>query len=196
MLKANPNAPKLTQNDRKVLEKLTESSKIPDSKIAEEMNISVQAVFKIRTKLEKLGIIKGYLPIIDYQKIGIKDLTIIVIRLKPEVWSKHSDAFITREISKVPHIISAYRVANAFSSHILLIGFRDTMQKEKYLAKMQANYSEYIEIRDLFSFSSDKIITMRPYGLLKEIIYDKDFTDGDLFPFLKKKEVLKKTDSI
>lgn len=187
MLKANPNAPKLTKNDQIVLGKLTESSKTPDSKIAEEIGISPQAVFKIRTKLEKLGIIKGYLPVIDYQKIGISTLSLIVIRLKPEVWDTHSDEFITKEISKIPHIISAYRCANAFASHIILIGFRDNAQKEKYLAKMQTHYSNFIEIRDLFSFSSDKIITMKPYGLLKEIVYGKDFTDGDLFPFLKKK---------
>jgi len=72
MEKADPDSPKLTENDKEVLRQIIDHTKIPDSKIAESIGISPQAVFKIRAKLEQLGIIKGYTPIIDFKKLGIQ----------------------------------------------------------------------------------------------------------------------------
>ena len=81
MEKPDPDSPKLTEHDKDVLRKIIEHSKIPDSKIASEIGISPQAVFKIRTKLEQLGVIKGYTPIIDFKKVGISTLMVIVISI-------------------------------------------------------------------------------------------------------------------
>src|SRR3989338_15210 len=97
--KKDPNSPKLTENEKKVLRKIIEHAKTPDSKIATDMGISSQAVFKIRTKLEQLGIIRGYTPIIDYKKIGIQVLALLIIRLKPHVWNKYSDDLVSERIS-------------------------------------------------------------------------------------------------
>ena len=66
------NFPKLTKNEETVLRKILEHAKIPDLEIAKKMGLSQQAIFKIRHKLEQVGIIKGYMPIIDFKKIGIK----------------------------------------------------------------------------------------------------------------------------
>jgi len=186
MEKANPNLPKLTKNDKDVLRQIIEHAKIPDSKIASEIGISPQAVFKIREKLENLGIIKGYIPIIDFKKIGIQVLALLIIRIKPEVWNKYSEEEVQIRISKIPYIISAYRVADAKVSHILLIGFSDTQQKENYISEIQIKYANEIEIKETYTFSVDKIITQNPIGLLNEIIDKKDFSKYEIFPIDKK----------
>jgi len=186
MEKADLNFPKLTENDKEVLRKIIEHAKIPDSKIANDIGISPQAVFKIRTKLEELGIIKGYTPIIDFKKVGIQVLTMLIIKLKPDIWSKYSDDMVSERISKIPYIIAAYRIADAQASHILLIGFRDTSQKEQYLSQIQTKYANEIEIKNVYTFSVDKIITQNPMGLLNEVIDKKDFSKYELFPIDKK----------
>src|SRR3989344_9060514 len=112
MNKMNLNLPKLTENDKVVLKQILDSKKIADSDIAKTMNLSPQAIFKIRSKLENCGIIKGYMPIIDFKKIGINVMTILIIRLTSKIWSKFSDDQISDRISKAPHIIEAYRVAD------------------------------------------------------------------------------------
>ncbi len=186
MEKADPNLPKLTENDKDVLMKIIEHSKIPDSKIADDMGISPQAVFKIRSKLEQLGIIKGYTPLIDFKKIGINVLALLIIRLKSDVWNRYSDDFVSERISKIPHIISAYRVADSRASHILLIGFRDTEQKEQYISDIQTKYNNDIEIKDVYTFSVDKIITQNPIGLLIEMIDQKKNHEYELFSVNRK----------
>jgi len=187
MQPADPNFPKLTENDKNVLRKIIDHSKIPDSQIAEDMGISPQAVFKIRTKLEKSGIIIGYTPIINFKKIGINVLALMVIRLKPDVWNRYTDDLVSERISKIPYIISAYRVADARASHILLIGFRDTEQKEHYLAQIQTRYTNDIEIKEVYTFSVDKIIIQNPIGLLNEMIDKTDISKYELFPIENKK---------
>lgn len=187
MQKAEPNSPKLTENDKEVLRKIIAHADVPDSQIATHIGISPQAVFKIRTKLEQLGIIKGYAPIIDFKKIGIKVLAILVIRIKPDVWSRYSDDLVSERISKIPYIISAYRVADSRASHILLMGFRDTAQQEQFLSQIQTKYTNDIELRDVYTFSVDKIITQNPIGLLNEIMDKTDFSNYELFPIGKKR---------
>jgi DNA-binding Lrp family transcriptional regulator len=186
MEKSDPNSPKLTEHDKEVLSKIIEHAKISDTKIAMDMGISPQAVFKIRTKLEQLGIIKGYSPIIDFKKIGIHVLSIIIIRIKSDVWNSYSDDLVSERISKIPYIISAYRVADAQASHILMFGFRDTVQKEQYFSQIQTKYANEIEIKNVYTFSTDKIITESPIGLLNEILDKKDFSKYELFPGKKK----------
>ncbi|MBN1157518.1 winged helix-turn-helix transcriptional regulator, partial [Candidatus Woesearchaeota archaeon] len=77
MDKPDVHVPKLTRNEKKVLRKIIEQAKIPDLEIAKKMGLSQQGIFKIRHKLEDEGIIKGYMPIIDFKKIGIEMLVVI-----------------------------------------------------------------------------------------------------------------------
>jgi len=181
MDKMDPDFPKLTENDRVVLKKILDSKKIADSDIAKTMNLSPQAVFKIRNKLEQAGVIKGYMPIVDFKKIGINVMTIMIVRLTSKVWNKFSDGQISDRISKTPYIIEAYRVSDEQASHVLVLGFRDTDQKERYISQIQTKLAEEVSIKAIYTFSVDKIISQNPMGLLHEIIDKKEFSPSDLF---------------
>ena len=181
MEQADPNFPKLTKNDKIVLKQILDSKRIPDSDIAKSMNLSPQAIFKIRNKLEDCGIIQGYMPIIDFKKIGINVMCLIIIRLTSNIWSQFSDEQISEKIFKTPNVIDAYRVSDEQASHILLLGFRNTSQKEQYIAQIQTKFSEDVQIKAIYTFSVDKIITQNPLGLLHEIVDRKDFSPDDLF---------------
>jgi len=154
---------------------------MPDTEIAKKMNLSPQAVFKIRKKLEECGIIKGYQPIIDLKKIGIDVMVNLVIRLKPVVWDTYSDNQISERIKQLPHVINAYRVLEARASHVILMGFKDLAQMDKYLAKIQTKFAKEIDILAIYPFATDKIITESRVGLLYEIIDKKEFPLDEFF---------------
>ncbi len=181
MEKKNPNLPKLTENDRKVLKKILTLKKIPDSDIAKSMQLSPQAIFKIRKKLEDCGIIKGYIPLIDFKKIGINVMTLMIVRLSSKMWSSFSDEQISERMAKAPYVIDAYRVADENASHILLLAFRNTAQKEMYISEIQTKFAEEVQIKGIYTFSVDKIISHSPLGLLHEIVDKKEFLPNDLF---------------
>ncbi len=181
MEKRDPDLPKLTENDRNVLKKILDLKNIPDSDIAKSMKLSPQAIFKIREKLEKCGIIKGYIPIIDFKKIGINIMALMIIRLSPNMWKSFSDDQISERISKAPYVIDAYRVADENASHILLLAFRDIAQKERYISEVQTKFADEVTINGVYTFSVQKIISHSPLGILHEIIDKKDFSPKDLF---------------
>jgi len=181
MKKQDHESPMLTENDKAVLRRIIDQAKVPDSAIAQGIGISPQAVFKIRGKLEKLGIIKGYVPIIDFKKIGINVMAILIIRLTEEAWSKYSDDLIAERITHMPYVMEAYRVTDVRASHILLMGFRDLYQKEKYISDIQTKFARQIEIINVYTFSVDKVIVQNPLGILYEIIDKKDFSPYEFF---------------
>ena len=170
------NFPKLTKNEETVLKKIIEESKIPDIEIAKKMGLSQQAIFKIRHKLEQVGIIKRYMPVIDYKKIGIRVLVVLGIRFTHEVWEKYSEEYIAEKIAKIPQVIISYRIPESNISHLLIMGFMDTEQKDRYLMKLQTRYSKDVEIVSVYPFSVDRIIKMSDVGLLNIIIDKEKFT--------------------
>ncbi|MBN2479853.1 MAG: Lrp/AsnC family transcriptional regulator [Parachlamydiales bacterium] len=178
---------KLTKNEQEVLKSIIQHAKIPDSEIAKRMKLSPQAVFKIRRKLEQSGIIKGYMPIIDFKKLGIHLMVVLVIRLTGRVWENFSDEEISNRIKKVPYIIEAFRLPESESTHLLLLGFRNIQQKDKYLLKMQTEFANEIEIKQVYPFSIDRVITQSPVGLLYEIVDKKEFP-MNVFFLPRKKE--------
>ncbi len=66
----------LTQNEKKVLKLLLDNAKLSDTSIGNELNISSQAVGRIRRKLEE-EIIKKYSVELDLGKLGLKSLSLI-----------------------------------------------------------------------------------------------------------------------
>lgn len=193
MKKPEPEFPKLTRNDQEVLKSIILHGRIPDTQIAKKMGLSPQAVFKIRRKLEETGIIRGYQPLIDFKKIGIHVMVILAVKLTAEVWEKHSDVEIAERMKKIPYIIGAYRIAESDVTHILFMGFRDIKQKDKYLIRMQTVFAREIEIKAVYPFSIDRVITQSPVSLLYEMLSKKEFP-MDVF-FLPSKETKNKNSS-
>lgn len=181
MDKPNISLPKLTKNEQSVLKKIIDHAKIPDLEIAEEMGISQQAIFKIRHKLEKLGVIKGYMPIIDFKKIGIESLVVLGIRFTKQVWEKFSDDQISERIRQIPQAIISYRIPDSRISHLIVMGFKNVEQKDRYLMKMQTKYATEIEIVHVYPFSVDRIIKANHVGLLNVILDDKEFVKNEFF---------------
>jgi len=172
-----PNLPKLTRNEKTVLKKIIEQAKIPDAEIAKKMGLSQQAIFKIRHKLEAAGIIKGYMPIIDFKKIGIEMLVVVGIKLTSYIWEKYSEAQISERLQRIPQVIIAYRIPESRISHLLVLGFKNTDYKDRYLMKLQNKYSKEVEIVHVYPFSVDRIIKANHIGLLETILNQKNSSD-------------------
>ncbi|MBN2459103.1 hypothetical protein JXB28_02370 [Candidatus Woesearchaeota archaeon] len=181
MKKPDLNFPKLTSNEKIVLKKIIGQAKIPDLEIAKKIGLSQQAIFKIRHKLENVGIIKGYAPVIDYKKIGIEALVVLGVRFTQYIWNKYSEDEIAEKILKIPQVITAYRIPEARISHLLVMGFRNIDDKDRYMMRLQSKYSREIEIVNVYPFSVDRIIKNNHIGLLNTILNPKEAFSNDFF---------------
>ncbi|MDP3734403.1 MAG: hypothetical protein Q8R37_04170 [Nanoarchaeota archaeon] len=181
MDKPNLSFPKLTRNEQSVLKRIIEHSKIPDVEIAKKMGLSQQAIFKIRHKLERVGIISGYMPIIDFKKIGVETLVVIGIKFTNFIWEKYSEEQISERIQQMSQVIIAYRIPESRISHLLVMGFKNIEEKDRYLMRMQSKYSKEIEIVYVYPFSVDRIIKTSHIGLLDSIINQNKTISNEFF---------------
>ena len=118
----------LTKNEKKVLKLLLDNAKLSDTSIAKKLNISSQAIGRIRKKLEE-EIIKGYTLDLDYSKININIFVSCIARLTP-AGKEFGEQKIEEMMIKCPNIIGISKYAGEEFSYSFLIGFRDIDELE------------------------------------------------------------------
>jgi DNA-binding Lrp family transcriptional regulator len=147
---------KLNRNDRRVLRFLIENGRTHDAGISRSLNITPQAVGKIRRKLESNGIIKGYSTIVDYEKLGIHVLAVALFKFTPASRKTLTEKDINERV-KGEHITNFYRVPEGDITHIVTYGFRSLEELDNYFHVLQTERGHISEIKKLFIFSAKSI---------------------------------------
>ena len=162
----------LDKNEIKFLITLLENGSKSDAQIARDTKLSKATVHRIRKKLEKEKVITDYIPIIDFDKIGVDMFQVIMLR-----WNRFNDKKLSDKVfaewENDPHVIFFANGQGPEFTTVLFTGFVDIHDYDKYFREFRSNYGEYI----------DKIETLilPSSGLIKT-----DFTDMVL-------HILKKT---
>lgn len=161
---------KLTKNEKETLKLLLNNSRIPDSEIAIKLNISSQAVGKIRRKLES-SMINSYTLDLNYSKLGIQTFAIAIAKLTREGLDK-GELEVEQKLLKNPHIINVYRIPKGSSTHVILYGFLDMTELDNFFhsVKMKQELHNFIETQDLFTFSHNSLIKNSPIQLFHKVI--------------------------
>jgi len=161
---------RLNENEKKTLKLLLENSRMPDSKIAKILNISSQAVGKIRRKLEE-KVIDSYTVNLDYSKLGIHTFAIAIAKLTKEGMNR-GEVEVERNLVSIPHVISVYRIPKGSSSHIILYGFRNMNELDEFFhsPEIKRKLHNFIETQELFTFSHNSLIKNSPVQLFHKAI--------------------------
>ena len=165
----------LTGNEKKVLMKIIEEGRIADTEMAKSMNISQQGIFRIRRKLEDLGVIEGYYPLINFKKIGINLIQVMGIKLNPIVWKSMKESEISERFRKIPYIFHAYRITGYDITYMLTLGFKDIHQKDRFMKKLETIFVDQMEIKWSYNFSVENIVTLDPLSLLYDSIAENEY---------------------
>lgn len=170
----------LTKNEKKALKLLLINSRMSDSDIALKLNISSQAVGKIRRKLEK-NIIRSYSVNIDYSKLGIRTFAVAIARLTSKGMDK-GELEIEKLLLDNEHVINVFRIPRGSSTHIIFYGFRDIDEMDSFFhnSAKSSGLFRYLEIKDLFTFSHNSLIKNSPVQLLCKAIDSLDTRDPDV----------------
>ena len=116
--------------DRKIIELLRKDARLSLREIAFELDVSTTTISKHLKQLEDSGIIRGYKPVVDYQKLGFEQTTIIKIKAKGNKIPQ-----IVTELQKDPHLTHVYEITGEFD--ILVIGkFKDQNHMNQEIKKL------------------------------------------------------------
>ena len=161
---------RLTRNEKKTLKLLLSNARITDSAIASKLKISNQAVGKIRKKLEDT-VIDSYTLNLNYAKLGVRTFTISIAKLTLEGLDK-GELEVEQKLLEDPNIIKVYRLPSGGSTHIILYGFKDMNELDSFFhsTKKKRELHNFIENREVFTFSHNSLIKDSPIQLFHKVI--------------------------
>jgi len=115
--------------DRKIIRALNKSARKSFREIAREVQTSVTGVINRIKRYEKLGVIKGYIPVVDAEYFGLSLIAIIALRI-----SKGKLLETQNEIAKDRRIVAVYDITGEWDS--LIIGyFKDRADLNNFIKK-------------------------------------------------------------
>ncbi|BFI73499.1 HTH-type transcriptional regulator Ptr2 [Nanoarchaeota archaeon] len=139
--------PRVDDIDIKIIKMLEKNSRISNMDIARKLNLSEGAIRKRIQKLKKLGIIKGFSTIIDYNLLGYK---ICWIGINVE---KNKIIDVLNKLPKNDNIKGIYLT---YGDHDIIIEYiyKDNKELEDYLNKIR----EISDIKEIWpTVSIEKI---------------------------------------
>lgn len=109
----------LDETDKKLLALLQKNAKMTTKQLAHHLNLTTTPVFERIKRLEKTGVIKKYVAIINKEKIGKELVAFCNVSLK-----QHSHDFIREfesEITKLPEVLECHHIAGMFDYTLKVI---------------------------------------------------------------------------
>lgn len=169
----------LTNREKQVLLELISNCKTSDQEIARKLNTSRPTILKIRKRLEKKGIILGYTPIINYEKMFLNLQAVILYRWKDYSKSKELEEII-KFIKDQPETILFVKGEGAGSKTDLIISIHENLRDyEDFIRKLKYQWKDYVENVDVFLSSMDGLFKNYELAspivsrLSKKVIYSK-----------------------
>ncbi|MCL7384257.1 MAG: Lrp/AsnC family transcriptional regulator [Thaumarchaeota archaeon] len=151
--------------DYRIIAELLRDGRASFRKIAEKIGVSVSTIVSRVEALEKNGVIKGYMAIIDPAKIGYTLSAVIHVRIR------HGKLLeVQKSIASYPNVYGVYDVTGE-SDSVILARFRDREELSTFVKTLLAN--EHVE-RTITYIVLDTIKEeWRPTQLLEKIIKEE-----------------------
>jgi DNA-binding Lrp family transcriptional regulator len=121
---------KLDVVDLQIIRALEEDSRVSLRKLAHKLALTPNILHNRINSLEKEGIIKGYVPIVDATKMGYAVTAIIMIQVEGGHMLE-----IENEIAKESNVLSVYDITGEFDA-VVFAKFRDNASLNGFLKKL------------------------------------------------------------
>ena len=156
---------KLDETDLKILRYLQENGRYTTKALADTLNLSTTPVFERIKKMEKEGLIKQYVALLDARKIGLKQTVFISISLKEHTRS-YLDKFIA-EIDRYDEVLECYHIAGDYD-FLLKVVVGDVEAYEKFVLTKLSVISNIAKVQTHIALSKKKHTTALSLNGLKK----------------------------
>lgn len=120
----------LGQIDLKILRTLQKNAKLTTKELAEAVNLTPTPVFERQKRLEKQGYIKGYVAVLDPEKLNQSLLVICSVKLK-QINKEIANQFMY-EINKLPEVIECYNTSGNYD-YMLKVRSSDMKHYQEFI---------------------------------------------------------------
>jgi len=152
-------ANRLDDIDKKVLTILQENGRITNTELASRVGISPPPMLERVKKLEKRGVIKKYVALIDPDAVGKGTMALVSVSLDRHL-IKSIDQF-TRAIETLPEVMECYHITGE-EDYLLKVVIKDIHEYEEFVLKKLTKIPAISKIKTSFILSTVKYETKFP----------------------------------
>lgn len=171
---------RFTKHEKRILILLVNNAELSDTSIANQLNISSQAVGQIRKKLEK-EVIKKYTVELDLKKLGIN----LVVNGKVQINAKcdRSKLEIEKQMIKEPHNIKISKLTVGEDIYTFCSLFKNIHELNRF--KIKANREECkfcsgcIKILEMTTLPMENMLKYNLSTIFKDCIDKAGIVDDD-----------------
>lgn len=117
----------ISELDKKIIRSLNLNARKSFREVAKEVGTSTTSIYNNVKKLEKMGVIKGYIPLLDEEVLGNEFAALISLRYTQGKWRE-----VIGEISKLPQVRAVYDVTGEMDL-ICVCYFKDRKELDEFL---------------------------------------------------------------
>jgi len=149
----------LDKTDKAILDILQDNSRMTIKEIARQLHLSTTPVFDRMKKLEKNGVIKKYVALVDGKKLGSQLIVFVNISI-----SKHGkdalNAFV-KAITKFPEVLECHHISGD-ADFLLKLVLKDIAAYNDFIMEKMSIIQNIGKVESRFSLSERKATTAIP----------------------------------
>jgi Lrp/AsnC family transcriptional regulator, leucine-responsive regulatory protein len=156
--------------DRKILSILQENGRLSNQEIADRVNLSPSPCLRRIRRLEELGVIRGYVALLDAKKLGLGLLAYINVRLEKRGGTPlaagspnpptHADLF-RDAVRSWPEVVACDAMTGEMD-FLLRVQVRDMDDFSRFVQDHLLHHPSVIDVRSSFSLERIKETTALP----------------------------------
>lgn len=135
------------QIDRQIIELLQENGKLGSKEIAAVIGLTVTPTYERIKRLEKRGVIKGYVAVVDKRKQGLSLTVLCNVQLKSHA-SEYLEEFEERIIG-LPEVYTCFHIAGNFD-YLLKIHIKDMDEYAVFVKEKLAKIPHIATVQSSF----------------------------------------------
>lgn len=154
--------------DRRILAILQENGRLSNQEIAERINLSPSPCLRRIRRLEESGVIRGYVALLDAQKLGLDLLAYVNVRLEkrsdpalsPRGGATHADLF-RAAVQTWPEVVACHAMTGDMD-YLLRVQVEDMAHFSRFVQEQLLHHPSVIDVKTSFSLEKFKETTALP----------------------------------
>jgi Lrp/AsnC family transcriptional regulator, leucine-responsive regulatory protein len=151
---------KLDSTDRAILEQLQKNALLTTKELASRLNLTYTPIYERVRKLEKEGIIKKYVALVDREKIGKNLMAFCNVSLKEH--AREAGEKFVRTVVQFPEVMECHNISGEYD-FMLKVVVNDMPEYQRFLMNSLASLDNIGSTHSIFVMSEIKYETA--YGV-------------------------------
>jgi Lrp/AsnC family leucine-responsive transcriptional regulator len=161
--------------DRRILAILQENGRLSNQEIADRVNLSPSPCLRRIRRLEEIGVIRGYVALLDAQMLGLDLLAYVNVRLEKRggpvlsaradgtpgrAGATHSELF-RAAVQGWPEVVACHAMTGDMD-YLLRVQVRDMAHFSRFVQDQLLRHPSVIDVKSSFSLEKFKETTALP----------------------------------